>query len=375
MKDRCMTRLLLVIGLLLSPALWAADENKPVEKKVYIYSWSDYLGPETLKRFEQKTGIQVVFDVYDSNDMLEAKLLAGNTGYDVVFPTYFPYFLRQVKAGIYQPLDSARLPNLKGVDKKFDDPLNIDGKRYGAPFMWGTVGIGYNVDKIAAIFGKDFKPNDWGFVFDPANAQKLAQCGIVFMNSPIYLAPIMMKYLGLDPKSVQYDDYAKAMAQFSKVQPYVRHFHDSQYINDLATGNACVAIGWSGDLIIARERAKLAAKPVNIAYVNPVGGAPLIYDVMAVPMGAKNIDAAYQFIDFMLEPETMAELTDYNYFPSPVPASKALLNPKLRDDASIYPPQNIMDQLFVQGELPLSVEQRVNRDWNQMKAGKAANAN
>ncbi len=368
MKQRMMTRLILVLSLMLSPLLWAD------EKTVYIYSWSDYLAPETLKRFESKTGIKVVYDVYDSNDILEAKLFAGNTGYDVVFPTYFPYFLRQVKANIYQPLDSAKLPHLKGVDKKFDDPLTINGKRYGAPFMWGTVGIGYNVDKIAALFGKEFTPDSWSFVFDPKNAEKLASCGIVFMNSPIYLAPIMMKYLGLNPQSTQYDDYSKAIAQFAKVQPYVTHFHDSQYINDLATGNACVAVGWSGDLIIARERAKLAAKPVNIAYVNPKEGAPLIFDVMAIPQGAKNIDAAYQFIDFMLEPQTMAELTNYNYFPSPVPGSRALLNPKWQNDTSIYPPQTIMDQLFVQGELPLPVEKRVNRDWARMKAGEMANA-
>jgi putrescine transport system substrate-binding protein len=204
MKQRLATYLFMV-GLLLCPQLFAQ------EKKLYIYSWSDYLAPETLTRFEKKTGIKVTYDVYDSNDILEAKLFAGNTGYDVVFPTYFPYFLRQVKAGIYQELDSARLPHLKGVDKRYDDPLVINNKRYGAPFMGGTVGLAYNVDKIQALFGKDFKPDSWSFIFDPKNAEKLKSCGIALMNSPIYLGPVMMKYLGLNPKSTQYDDYKKAM--------------------------------------------------------------------------------------------------------------------------------------------------------------------
>lgn len=371
MKRQFTTCLMLIAGLLCSPYLLAEDAPA---KTLYIYSWSDYLGPETISRFEQKTGIKVVFDVYDSNDILEAKLLAGNTGYDVVFPTYFPYFLRQVKAGIYEPLDPTRLPNLKGVDKRFDDPLTIDGKRYGAPFMWGTVGVAYNAEKIQALFGKDFKPDSWDFIFDPKNAEKLSSCGIALMNSPIYMEPAMMKYLGLDPKSTNYDDYAKATAQYAKIQPYITYFHDSQYINDLATGNVCVAVGWSGDLIIARERAKLASKPIKIDYFNPKQGAPLIFDVMSVPKGAKNIDAAYQFIDFMLEPTTMAELTSYNFFPSPVPASQDLLAPALKNDQTIYPPSSIMDQLFVQGELPLSVERQVNRDWARMKAGEMANA-
>lgn len=358
----------LMLGLLASPAVFA-------EKALYIYTWNDYLAPETIARFEKKTGIKVTVDVFDSNDILEAKLFAGNTGYDIVFPSYFPYLLRQIKAGIYEPLDSTHIPTLKGVDKRFDEPLVIDGKRYAAPFMWGTIGIAYNVEKIQALFGKDFKPDSWGFIFDPANAEKLKSCGMALMNSPIYLGPIMMKYLGLNPTSTNADDYTKAMHQFALIRPSVTYFHDSQYINDLATSNICVAVGWSGDLIIARERAKLAAKPINIAYFNPKEGGPLFFDVMAVPKGAKNIDAAYQFIDFMLEPETMAELTKFNFYPSPVPASRALLPANLQNDTSIYPPEQTMSQMFVQGELPLNVEKQVNRDWARMKSGELSNGN
>lgn len=361
MKQR-ITACLLLLGLLLSPHLYA-------EKSLYIYTWSDYLAPETLARFEKKTGIKITMDVYDSNDVLEAKLFAGNTGYDIVLPSYFPYLIRQVKAGIYEPLDSARIPLLSGVDKRFDEPLIIDGKRYAIPFMWGTIGIAYNVEKIQALFGKDFKPDSWGFIFDPQNAEKLKSCGVALMNSPIYLGPIMMKYLGLTPTSTQYADYAKAMAQFAKIRPSITYFHDSQYINDLATGNVCLAVGWSGDLIIARERAKLAAKPVNIAYINPKEGGPLFFDVLAVPKGAKNLDAAYQFMNFMLEPTTMAELTSFNFYPSTVLASRELLSPALKNDLSIYPSQQTMDNMFVQGELPLAVEKQINRDWARMKAG------
>lgn len=366
MKQR-LTAWLLLLGLLASPYVFA-------EKSLYIYTWSDYLAPETIAAFEKKTGIKTTVDVYDSNDVLEAKLFAGNTGYDIVLPSYFPYFLRQVKAGIYQPLDSARIPNLKGVDQRFDAPLVIEDKRYGVPFMWGTIGIAYNVEKIQALFGKDFKPDSWHFIFDPQNAEKLKSCGVALMNSPIYLGPIMMKYLGLNPTSTNYDDYSKAMMQFAKIRPSIKYFHDSQYINDLATGNVCVAMGWSGDLIIARERAKLAAKPVNIAYFNPKEGGPLFFDVLAVPQSAKNINEAYQFLDFILEPQIMAELTNYNFYPSPVLASRTLLRPELRDDVTIYPNQQTMDQMFVQGELPLNVERQVNRDWARMKAGELDNA-
>ncbi len=361
MKQR-LSAYLIVLGLLVSPLVFA-------EKSLYIYTWNDFLSPDSVARFEKKTGIKVTTDVYDSNDVLEAKLFAGNTGYDIVFPSYFPYLIRQVKAGIYEPLDAARLPHLKGVDKRFDDPLTIEGKRYAVPFMWGTIGLAYNVDKIQALFGKDFKPDSWGFIFDPKNAEKLKSCGVALMNSPIYLGPIMMKYLGLDPTSIKAEDYAKAMKQFALIRPSVTYFHDSQYISDLATGNVCLAVGWSGDLIIARERAKLAAKPMNIAYINPKEGGPLFFDVMAVPKGAKNIDAAYQFMDFILEPQTMAELTEFNFYPSPVTASRALLPAALQNDTSIYPPQATMDQMFVQGELPLTVERQVNRDWARMKSG------
>ncbi len=367
MKQR-ITALFFALGLLISPYLFAQNQS------LYIYTWSDYLAPKVIADFEKKTGIKIVVDLYDSNDILEAKLFAGNTGYDVTFPSYFPYLLRQVRAGVYQPLDSAKLPHLKGVDKRFDDPMTINGERYAVPFMWGTIGIAYNIEKIQAIFGKDFKPDSWGFIFDPQNAQKLKSCGIGMLNSPIYLGPIMMKYLGLNPSSVQYDDYAKATAQFAKIRPSVMYFHDSQYINDLSNGNVCAAIGWSGDLIIARERAKLAAKPIQIQYFNPKEGGPLFIDVMAVPKDAKNLDAAYQFMDYILEPETMAQLTEFNFYPSTVLASQQLLPSELKNDLSIYPPKQIMDQMFVQGELPLTVEKQVNRDWARMKSGEFNNA-
>lgn len=368
MKQR-ITGCLLALGLIMSSHVFAE------EKSLYIYTWSDYLAPETLDRFEKKTGIKITTDVYDSNDILEAKLFAGNTGYDIVFPSYFPYLLRQVKAGIYEPLDSTRLANLKGVDKRFDDPLTINGQRYAVPFNWGTIGLAYNVEKIQALFGKDFKPDSWGFIFDPAHAEKLKSCGIALMNSPIYLSPIMMKYLGLDPTSTKPEDYTKAMKQFALIRPSVTYFHDSQYINDLATGNVCLAVGFSGDLIIARERAKLAAKPVDIAYINPKEGGPLFFDVIAIPKGAKNKDAAYQFMDFMLEPETMAELTKFNFYPSTVPTARALLPAQLQNDTSIYPAEATMNQMFVQGELPLTLERQVNRDWARMKSGELSNAN
>lgn len=355
--------------LLTCAGLWLCVQSAFAASELYIYNWSNYFAPETLYEFEKETGIKVIYDVYDSNDILEAKLYAGNTGYDLVFPTNFPYFFRQRAAGIYQPMDEAKLPNLKDVDPTFLKPLKSDGKLYGTPYMWGTFAIGVNVDKVAPLFDGKI-PDSWSLIFDPENMKKLAGCKVAFIDSPIYVYPILLNYLGLPRDSTDYAQYEKASAVLRSIRPYVTYFHDSQYLNDIATGNVCVAFGWSGDLVLARNRAKQAGSNVNIEVINPKEGTILSYDVVAMPKTAKNVDAALQFTNYLMRPDVAAKITNYVGFPNAIPETKKLLAPGVADDPAIYPPESIRKNFFTPTELPLSLEKQLHRDWARMKASR-----
>lgn len=337
---------------------------------LYIYNWSDYFAPDTLANFEKETGIKVVYDVYDSNQMLEAKLYAGNTGYDLVFPTNYPYFYRQVQVGIYQPINQEAIPALKGVDPTFVKPLIINDKLMGAPYLWNTVGIGYDQDKINKLFEGKPPADSWAFVLDPENMKKLAGCKVAFLDSPIYLYPIILNYLGLKHDSQDYADYQRATEVMTAIRPYIVYFHDSQYLNDLANGNICVAVGWSGDLVMARNRAKESGNKINLRYMNPKEGSLFLYDVMAIPATANNVDAAQKFINYILQPKTMADLTTMISYPNAVPGSRQYMPAKVLHDPAIYPNKATMDQFFAPAELPLPLEKKINRDWAKMRVSK-----
>lgn len=359
-----MLRVTATLALILS--LFA---NTMQAETLYIYNWSDYFAPDTLSRFEKETGIKVVYDMYDSNTMLEAKLYTGSTGYDLVFPNNFPYFARQVTAGVYQPLDTAKVPNLKLTDQKFTQSLFVDGKQMGAPYLWGSIGIGYNKEKVAAALGADVPFDSWAMVFKPENMAKLGSCKVAMVDSPTYILPIILNYLGLNPGSTSMEDQEKALDVMRAVRPYITYFHDSQYLNDLANGNICVAVGWSGDMFIAKSRAQDAGNQVNVGYTDPKEGAPFLFDVMAIPKDAKNVDAALKFINYILTPEVMASLTNTIGYPNPVPSSKPMLLPQIANDPAVYPPKKTMDKLFQPTQLPLAIEKQVNREWAKMKAG------
>ncbi len=355
--------------LLSCVSLWLTAHSVFAASELYVYNWSNYFAPDTLSQFEKETGIKVVYDVYDSNDMLEAKLYAGNTGYDLVFPTNFPYFFRQRAAGIYEPLDETKLPNLKNVDPKYVTPLKKDGKLYAAPYMWGTFSIGINVDKVAPLFDGKI-PDSWSLIFNPDNMKKLAGCKVAFIDSPVYVYPILLNYLGLPHDSTEYAQYEKASAVMRTVRPYVTYFHDSQYLNDLANGNICVAFGWSGDLVNARNRAKESGNGVNILVMNPKEGSVLSYDVMAIPKNAKHPNEALQFINYLMRPDVVAKITDKVGFPNTVPSATKLLAPGVAADPAIYPPASVQKQLFTPMELPLPLEKQLHRDWARMKASR-----
>ncbi|HCJ29961.1 MAG TPA: spermidine/putrescine ABC transporter substrate-binding protein PotF [Pseudomonas sp.] len=336
---------------------------------VHIYNWSDYIGETTLEEFEKETGIKPVYDVFDSNETLEGKLLAGRTGYDVVVPSN--HFLgKQIQAGAFQKLDKSKLPNWENLDPALLKQLqkNDPGNTYAAPYLWGTNGIGYNVEKVTAALGIE-KVDSWAVLFEPENAKKLASCGIAFLDSADEMIPAMLNYLGLDPNSENPDDYAKAEAKLLEVRPYVRYFHSSKYISDLANGNICIAAGFSGDVFQAAARADEAGKGIEIAYSIPKEGGNLWFDMLAIPADAQNVDEAHAFINYLLKPDVIASVSDYVGYANPNLKADELMDQEVRNDPSIYPPQEVLDRLYVSAELPQKVLRLKTRSWTKVKSG------
>ncbi|GGU49702.1 polyamine ABC transporter substrate-binding protein [Pseudomonas laurentiana] len=337
---------------------------------VHIYNWSDYIGQTTLTDFEKETGIKPLYDVFDSNETLEGKLLAGRTGYDVVVPSN--HFLgKQIKAGAFQKLDKSLLPNWQNLDpallKRLDK--NDPGNQYAVPYLWGTNGIGYNVDKVKAVLGTD-KIDSWAMLFEPENIKKLSACGVAFLDSPDEMLPAVLNYMGLDPNSTNPADYKKAEAKLLAVRPYVTYFHSSKYISDLANGDICVAAGFSGDVFQAKTRAEEAGKGVNVAYAIPKEGGNLWFDMLAIPKDAKNLKEAHAFINYLLKPEVIAQVSDYVGYANPNPKAGDLMDQSVRTDAAVYPPQEVLDKLYVNAELPPKVQRLMTRSWTKVKSGK-----
>lgn len=357
--------LALAVALCASVALPAAAET------LRVYNFSDYIGETTLADFTKETGIEVVYDVYDSNEVLEAKMLTGGSGYDIVVPTSQPYFARQLAAGAFQPIDAAKVPNLKNLDPKltasFVASADPEGG-HGAIYQWGTNGIGYNTAKVKERLG-EVPVDSWAIVFDPANAAKLADCGITLLDSAAEIYPLALNYLGLDPNSQDREDLAKATALLEAVRPHVRYFHSSSYINDLANGEVCVSVGWSGDIGQAATRAEEAGNGVDIAYAIPKEGTLLWFDLMAIPKDAPNPEAAHKFIDFVLRPAVMAGISDNVAYANAVPASWPLMDQEVRNDPGVFPAEETMAKLFVATPIAPAFERERTRAWQRVRGG------
>jgi len=337
---------------------------------VHIYNWSDYIGESTLADFQKETGIKPVYDVFDSNETLEGKLLAGRTGYDVVVPSN--HFLgKQIKAGAFQKLDKSQLPNYSNLDPVLLKRLeqNDPGNLYAVPYLWGTNGIGYNVDKVKAVLGVD-TIDSWGVLFEPENIKKLQSCGVAFLDSADEMMPTVLNYMGLNANSTNAEDYKKAEAKLLAVRPYVTYFHSSKYIADLANGDICVAIGFSGDIFQAKNRAEEAKKGVNIAYSIPKEGGALWFDMLAIPKDSANAKEAHAFINYLLKPEVIAQVSDYVGYANPNPGSDKLMEQSIRTDEAVYPPQEVLDKTYVSVELPPNIQRLMTRSWTKVKSGK-----
>jgi putrescine transport system substrate-binding protein len=340
--------------------------------EVRVYNWSDYIAPDTLEKFTEATGIRVVYDVYDSNEVLDAAMLSGRSGYDVVMPSNH-YLTRQVSAGVYQELDHDKLPNMVNLNPELMDDLeSIDpGSRHSIPYMWGTNGIGYNVERVEAILGEDAPVDSWALIFDPEVTAALNEggCGIAMLDSGDEMLSPAMAYLGLSPLSEETADLEAAGDLIAAVRDNITYFHSSRYISDLANGDICVAAGYSGDIFQAADRAEEAGRDFSIAYSIPKEGAALWFDMMAIPADAPNPDNAHAFINFILEPEIAAAITEYVVYANPNVAANEFLDPDILNDTSIYPDQEVMDNLYVAEEKPLAVQRVRTRTWNRVKSG------
>ncbi len=350
-----------VVGLVASAE--AAD------RVVNVYNWSDYIDDSILADFTKETGIKVVYDVYDSNETLEAKLLAGGTGYDVVVPTA-TFLQRQIAAGVYQKLDKSKIPNLSNMWSEITDRAQKydPGNDYAVDYMWGTTGIGYNIDKMKAILGTDERPN-WDVLLKPEMAAKFQDCGIYMLDSPSDVLPSVLAYLGLNPDSRDPAELKKAQDVLTAVRPYIRKFDSSNYISALAQGDICLVLGYSGDIFQARSRAEEAKNNVKIGYSIPSQGAQMWFDMMAIPKDAPHVAEAHEFINYIMKPEVIAKASNFVFYANGNKASQAFVDKAILSDPVIYPPDDMMKKLFTTTPYDNKIQKTVTRLWTTVVTG------
>ncbi len=356
---------LAAFALCLAPGLAVAQQ-----RIVNVYNWSDYIDPQVLTDFTRESGIKVQYDTFDANETLETKLLAGRSGYDVVVPT--AYFLeRQIKAGVFQKLDKAKLPHLVNAWPEITKRLAAydPGNQYAVNYMWGTTGIGYNVKAVHDRLGPNAAIDSWDVVFKPEQLARFKDCGIHMLDSADDILPAALHYLGLDPNSVKPADLEKATALLLKIRPYVRKFHSSEYLNALASGEICLVVGWSGDIKQAQKRAADAKNGVVIGYAIPKEGAQMWFDNLAIPKDAPHTAEAYAFIDYLLRPEVAAKNSNMVSYANGNLASQKFVDKAILDDKSVYPDAATMAKLYTVGARDQRAQRLINRLWTKVKTG------
>lgn len=356
--------------LLATVAVAALTASAAFAEEVRVYNWSDYIDEDLLTQFEEETGIKLIYDVFDSNEVLETKMLTGGSGYDVVVPSG-TFLQRQITAGAFQPLDKSKLSNagnlwdvIEARTEQYDP-----GNTHSINYMWGTTGLGVNVGKVTEALGADAAMDSLALIFDPANMEKLAECGVHFLDAPAEVIPAALQFLGEDPDSHDPEVIAKAEAVVAGVRPYITKFHSSEYINALANGDICVAFGWSGDILQARDRAAEAENGVEIAYNAPTEGALMWFDQMAIPVDAPNPDAAHKFLNFIMDAENMAAASNYVYYANGNKASQEFLVEDVIGDTAIYPDEATLENLYTTTPYPQKVQRTVTRLWTKIKSG------
>ena len=361
----------LALGVFALAAPFAATSALADEEKVLnLYNWSDYRAEDTLTNFTKETGIKVVEANYDSNEMLEGKLVAGHSGYDVVVPSGF-FLQHQIPIGLYRKLDKSKLPNLKNMDPAIMKATEAfdPGNQYAVDYMWGTTALGYNVDKVKAALGDSAPLNSWDLLFKPENAAKLKDCGITVLDAPSEVIAIALNYLGLNPNSEKQEDLDKAEKLLDSIKPYIRKFDSSGYIDDLANGDACLSLGYSGDVYIAKSRAEDAKKGVNIAYVIPKEGTIEWFDMLAIPADAPHPENALKFINYIMEPKVTADISNNVFYANGNKAAYPLTDKAITGDPNIYPPAEIAAKLTPLQAHSQDFTRLLTRAWTRIKTG------
>ena len=346
------------------------EEETNIKQEVKVYNWSDYIADSTIREFEKETGIDVTYDVYDSNEILEGKLLSGNTGYDIVGPSS-EFMGRQIIAGVYQKLNKDALYNYDNLDPAMMNLLeNLDpDNAHSIPYLWGTTGIGYNKQKAIEVMGVDFAMNTLDVVFVPEIIAKFQHCGVAFLDAPSEMFKAALHYLGLNPNSQNPKDYQEQSKElFKNVRPYIQYFHSSKYINDLANGDICLAFAWSGDVLQAADRASESGNGVQIEYKIPKEGTLMWFDMLAIPADAPNPGNAHKFLNYILKPEVIAEISNKVNFANANIPSKSLIKADSLNNPDIYPEEDLMRKLFLAKILPPDIDRVMTRQWVDIKS-------
>jgi putrescine transport system substrate-binding protein len=358
----------LVLLLLAAVGVGAGGEAAAAEeKRLFIYNWTDFVGRNTIAEFEKQTGIKVTYDVYDSEESMDARLLAGSSGYDVVIAST-EYFGREIKAGVYIPLDKSKLPNWKNLDPRIlaIQTAHDPGNAHSVPYVHAINGFAYNVDMIKARM-PNAPVDSLDMIFKPQIVSKFADCGVTFLDSAADTLMLALQYLGLDPNTTKPEDYKAAENLLMKVRPYVRSFDSAEYLNGLANKEICIAMSWSSDYALSRARARAVGVNVNLAFTVPKEGANQNFTSLLIPEGAPHPEAAYQFINFILRPDVIAEITNEIFYGNDNLASRSLINPIILNDPTLYPTPAIEARLFRSAEASAATERIRTRTWTRVK--------
>jgi putrescine transport system substrate-binding protein len=349
-----------------SPAAGAAPGSGKV---VDLYNWADYIAPSTAQEFEKRTGIRLRESIFETNETLESRLMTGDSGYDVVVPTA-PFLERQIRSGAYRPLDKKLLPNLANLDPVLMArvALNDPGNAHSVIYMWGTYGIGYNVKEVTEALGGP-PPDGWALFFDPAYASRLQKCGIGTLDAPAGVIRLVLKYLGRDPNAPSPSDLADAESVLIKIRPYIRTINTTNIIESIANGDLCIALGYNGDFVQARNRARDAKNGVRIAFMIPREGSLLWFDMLAIPKNAPHAANALVLVNFLMDPQVIAQISNYIGFANANIAATPFLDPSIASDPIIFPPPDQRQRLFVETEDSPERARALTRIWEKFKTG------
>jgi putrescine transport system substrate-binding protein len=348
----------------------AAAVDTDAEKVLNVYNWSDYIEESVIPEFEKEFGIKVNYDVFDSNEVLETKLLAGRTGYDIVVPSA-SFLERQIKAGVFQKLDKSKIPNLANLDPEYQQriALHDPGNEHSVNYLWGTSGVGYNVDKIKAAM-PDAPVDSFRMFYDPAVVSKFKDCGVSILDAPSEVIGTVLIFLGRDANSEKPEDLQAAEDVLMKIRPYVRYVNSSKYIEDLASGEICLALGWSGDVFQARDRAAEAGNGITISYNIPQEGAVMFFDMLAIPADAPHPKNAHLFINYLHRPEVAAKNTNYVSYANINAASFPLISDEVKSDPAIFPTPEVKSKLVPDLAESPEFTRQLTRSWTRFKTGK-----